>query len=750
MKGGDRNRFIVAVLIAAIPVMLLVACGAPQAPASLASSGDPRPVAVNVTPAKVGNISVTTSYAALVEATDLVEVAPLATGRVEKLAVSVGDEVKQGQLLAELSHGPLDAQLQQSLAEFAAAKAAAKPGELKAQARLSATQAVLGQLLNPSSSDLQVAESSVTKARSDLGRAQTKSVVATAQKQLESAKTKLDQLINPLALDLQAAKSAVAAAQSNLDSAKTKLSQLLDPSERDLEVAESALAVAQSNLDSAKIRLDLVMTPQAPDLAAAQEAVADARTQLGSAQAELNQAISGQSSASWQSLLGARIALQANRAILENPALNSGLTPEEIADAEEAIAANQEQASLLLAQLRSAPLLVADDRFNSRSLIPKEIQAGLWKETQAELALKSSSAKLEELENPSQETMDLARNDVAIANSGLLSAQARLRELDSPSEETVALAEDKVSIAQASFDAARETLNELQNPSQSTISLADNSVSIAEAALASAEAQAMYDIDAAQAALQVASTHLDILKAPRPAESAAARAAVVAAEQNLVLTQENNAQHHIQAAQAKVDQIQQQLAETRVLAPFDGVITRVWLSLGAIASPRPKTPIVTVASKDVLVSLRVAETAVGFFQEGQIVSFTSPGLPVQRLDLRVDLVAPTGEQEAHTFLVQMSPLGAVSGLKPGLSGEVSISAGREGAVLVPKEAVRPQGGRFSLFIVRDGQARLIEVDGGLADDKNMEILSGIQPSDLVVVSGQNLLNDATPVTVVAN
>jgi hypothetical protein len=32
----------------------------------------------------------------------------------------------------------------------------------------------------------------------------------------------------------------------------------------------------------------------------------------------------------------------------------------------------------------------------------------------------------------------------------------------------------------------------------------------------------------------------------------------------------------------------------------------------------------------------------------------------------------------------------------------------------------------------------------------MEILSGIQPEDMVVVSGQNLLNDATPVTVAAN
>ena len=750
MKAGDRNRFVAAVLMASIPVMLLVACGSPQAPASLASFGDPRPVAVNVAPAKVGNIKVTTSYAAIVEATDLVEVVPLATGRVEKLAVTVGDEVKQGQLIAELSHGALDAQLQQSQAELAAAKAAAKPGELKAQARLGAVLAVLNQLLNPSASDLMVAESSVTKARSDLVRAQDDSAVAAAQKQLESAKTKLDQLLNPLAFNVQGAKSAAATAKSNLDSANTKLSQLLDPSEYDLEVSDSAVAIARSNLDSAEIKLSQLMNPPAPVLAAAQEAVADSRTRLGSAQSELNQAISRQSSASWQSLLGARIALQANQAILENPALNSGLTPEEIADAEVAVAANQEQASVLLAQLRSAPLLIVDDRFNTSSLIPKDIQAGLWKEEEAELALKTSVAKLEELQNPSQETVDLAQNGVAIASSGLLAAQANLQQLTSPSERTVALAQDQVSIAQASFDSAQEKLNELQSPSQSTISLAANTVSIAEAALAAVEAQGKYEVDAAQAALEAASNQLSILTSPRPAELAAARAAVVAAEQNLVLTQGDNAQHRIQAAQAKVSQIQQQLTETRVLAPYDGVVTRIWLSVGAIASPRPKTPVATIASKDVLVSLRVAETGVGFFHEGQTVGFTSPGLPVQRLELRVDLVAPAGEQEAHTFLVQMSPTGSVPGLKPGLSGQVSISAQREGAVLVPKEAVRRLEGRFSLFIVQDGQARLVEVDGGLADDKNMEILSGIQPEDMVVVSGQNLLNDATPVTVAAN
>ena len=92
MMTGDRKKFGFGILVAA-SMLLLAACGSPQAPASVTLLGEHQPVTVDVVPAKAGNISVTTSYAAIVEATDLVDVVPLATGRVEKLAVSVGSEV---------------------------------------------------------------------------------------------------------------------------------------------------------------------------------------------------------------------------------------------------------------------------------------------------------------------------------------------------------------------------------------------------------------------------------------------------------------------------------------------------------------------------------------------------------------------------------------------------------------------------------------------------------------------------------
>ena len=750
MTSLDWQRGIVAIFLTGMGAALLTACGSPQALPAAASSSQPRIVAVNVVPATTGSISVARSYGAIVEARAQVDLAPLATGRVEKLNVDIGSEVKQGGVIAELGHGVLDAQLQQAQAEFAAVKAAAKPKEIKARAQLNASLAALTQLLNPSASDLELAKNSVATAQSNLDRVKTRSAVATAQSELNSARTKLEQRLNPLASDLQVAKSAVATAQSELDSAKTKLDQLQNPSESDLVVGESLETIAQSRLESAKIKLSQLLIPSGHDLSAAEGTVADARTQLSAAQDGLNQAISGQPSAQWQMLLGARIGLQANKATLENPALNRWLTSEEIADAEVAILANQEEISSILRELISAPFLLPDNPLNTGSLIPPDIRAALWTESEAVKALETAMAKLQELQDPSRETLALAENKVTIAASALHSATAKLREQRDPSERTVSLAGNKVAMAQASLDSAKEELQELQSPSRGTISLAQNNVAIAEAVLVSAEAQARYEVEAAQALLDTALARLSHLRAPRPAELAAVQATVAAAEQTLALNQETYARHDIQAAQAKVNQIEQQLAEMKVLAPFDGVVTQIWLSPGAIASPRPQIPVVTVASRDVVVSLRVEETGVSSFQEGQRVAFTSPGLPGQRLELRIDRVAPAGEQKAHTFLVQMSPLGAVPDLKPGISGEISILAERENVVLVPKEAVRRQGSQFSLFVVRNATAHLVEVDGGLVDDKNMEILGGVRPGDQVVVSGQNLLNEDTPVTVVAN
>ena len=725
MLAFDWKRRAVLVLVVALGLILLAACDALQPPPTVSSARQPAAVRVSIAPVTTGNISVTAAYAAIVEPKYQVDVVPLATGRIETLVVDIGSEVSEGEVVAELSHGTLDAQLEQAGARLRGAqvhlesvKANAEPKRIKAQAQLDAAVAKLDQLSNPLASEVLVAESAVTKAR----------VL------LDSEKIELEQLLNPTVTDVQALVSAVAAAQSGLDSAGTKLEQLLNPTASDLQTAESAVSTAQSNLDSKNTTLDQLLNPTAAALAAALETVSDAQSSLSTVQTTVNTAISsalaeGTIAAdlrlSWELLLDARVTEQANTATLRNPALSSALTAAEIADTEQAVATSQETISRLLADITSS------------SLIPEAINTAMSAEASSQTTLETAEEELKELRSPSANAVAKARNDVAIVQAGLDTAQANLLELQSADQNTIALAQNNVAIAQAALDTANARLAGLQTADQGAIALAQ------------------YDVDAAQASLESAEASWDLVKTASPADLAAAEAAVASAEHALALAQEpytgyeiETAQALVDSAQAQVEMVEQQLAELKVFAPFDGFVTERWLAAGAMASVQ--TPIVTVASSDVVVSLRIEETGIGSLQVGQRVNFTSPALPGGDSDLLVDRIAPTGDEKTYTFLVQLRPAGEVLDLRPGMSGQVTFVTLLEDVALVPKEAILRQGSQSALFVVQGDKAHLQKVDIGLIDDTNMEIRGGILPGDQVVVAGHNLLSEGDTVIIEAS
>ena len=210
MKALEYRRDTGLVTLAVLAAGLLGACGVSQVPTSPIPSNTSPAIAVRVAPATEGSMRVNTSYAAIVEPKDQVDVVPLTIGRLGKVDVDVGAEVRKGQVIAELSGDAVDIQLQQAQAALQNAEsdlysiqARAEPNQVKAQANVASAQAKLDQLWSPSESDLLAAESEVVQAQ-----------------------TRLSQLLYPSPASLQSAQSLVAVAQSNLDSAKTQLSQL--------------------------------------------------------------------------------------------------------------------------------------------------------------------------------------------------------------------------------------------------------------------------------------------------------------------------------------------------------------------------------------------------------------------------------------------------------------------------------------------------------------------------------------------
>ena len=153
MTALNHKRSVVLALFLPVLVVILVACGSTETPQVTSSARSGTAISVGVATVTTGSISAEKAYAAVVEAENQVDLVPLATGRVTNLTADIGSEVKEGQVLAELSHGTLDPQLEQALAvmrdaqaRLASAQTASEPKQVTAQAKLDAALAAQNQL----------------------------------------------------------------------------------------------------------------------------------------------------------------------------------------------------------------------------------------------------------------------------------------------------------------------------------------------------------------------------------------------------------------------------------------------------------------------------------------------------------------------------------------------------------------------------------------------------------------------------
>jgi multidrug efflux pump subunit AcrA (membrane-fusion protein) len=80
--------------------------------------------------------------------------------------------------------------------------------------------------------------------------------------------------------------------------------------------------------------------------------------------------------------------------------------------------------------------------------------------------------------------------------------------------------------------------------------------------------------------------------------------------------------------------------------------------------------------------------------------------------------------------------------------QVQVTAAqKDAAVLVPREAVVQQADGSTVFVAAGGKAEARKVQVGLSDDTYMEIVSGVNAGEPVIVQGQNSLKDGQAVVV---
>lgn len=218
----------------------------------------------------------------------------------------------------------------------------------------------------------------------------------------------------------------------------------------------------------------------------------------------------------------------------------------------------------------------------------------------------------------------------------------------------------------------------------------------------------------------------------------------------------------IQRAQLKVDREQLNLSYTEITAPFAGVIAERMIEVGGavatgagafrLTDPDHVRAFVYRPQREFSF---FASTARGGDDKNIGIDVQPDALPGETYVGQIQIVSPTIDPSSGSFkltinLEQPSVESGRPRLLPGMLVRVGIiTERRPGSLVVPKRALRREGDRRFLFVLRGSTAVRVDVEEGLSDDAEVQVLliadASLEPGDSVIVVGNRDLEDGQKV-----
>jgi membrane fusion protein (multidrug efflux system) len=201
----------------------------------------------------------------------------------------------------------------------------------------------------------------------------------------------------------------------------------------------------------------------------------------------------------------------------------------------------------------------------------------------------------------------------------------------------------------------------------------------------------------------------------------------------------------LQVAQAKLALAQATLQRLKVLAPFDGTAGLRQINVGDYL--KDGADMVNVEDIEaVLLDFRLPERFQAKIKPGQKAQVTMDALPGRKFTAVVQAIDPLIDANGRSVGVRGCIDNRQMQLRPGMFARVNAVFGeRDDALVIPEEAIVPQGGRATVLRVVPGPnkdeliSERVTVKIGIRQPGRVEILEGLSMGDSVVVAGQQRL-----------
>jgi RND family efflux transporter MFP subunit len=190
---------------------------------------------------------------------------------------------------------------------------------------------------------------------------------------------------------------------------------------------------------------------------------------------------------------------------------------------------------------------------------------------------------------------------------------------------------------------------------------------------------------------------------------------------------------------AGLEQARTHLGLTRVLAPFDGMVTERRVDPGALASPG--MPLLTVeAGGPYRLEASVDERDLSHVRMAEAVPVVIDALGDQPLIGKVAQIVPAADPASRSFTLKID-LPANKNLRSGIFGRAAFARGTRQAVFVPQSALTEHGQIQTVYVVGENSVATLRyitlgstAPAGPAEANSREVLSGLSPGEIIVAA----------------
>jgi membrane fusion protein, multidrug efflux system len=209
------------------------------------------------------------------------------------------------------------------------------------------------------------------------------------------------------------------------------------------------------------------------------------------------------------------------------------------------------------------------------------------------------------------------------------------------------------------------------------------------------------------------------------------------------------AKYELQVAIEEKNAAQVELDRSVIRAPFSGIITQRFIEKGQ--NLNTQSQLFTILDVDPLeAKVYLPEKEILGIKPGQKVDLALNAQKDVKFQGAIRQINPAVDPKTGTVKVTVEITKAPAVVRPGSFVDVKMETQHhDNALLVSKKALLEEAGERFVFVINKDKATRRTISVGFLDDQNAEILSGINPGEAVVISGQGSLREGSKTEIVA-